>query len=82
MNTPDNQKDYLQPHAYANDNFPQGIKELCILTYVGSGLQIAGSVFNYFLIAYSVKQLESMKDMEKQPALKGMSSFFKWSAAA
>lgn len=80
MNTTDNQKDYLHPHAYANDNFPQGIKVLCILTYVGSGLQILGSVFNYFMIAYSVKQLESMKDIEKQPALKGMSSFFKWSA--
>ncbi len=80
MNAPDNPKDYLQPNAYANDNFPQGIKVLCILTYVGSGLQILSSVFNYFMIAYSVKQLESMKDMEKQPALKGMSSFFKWSA--
>jgi len=80
MSTPNNQKDYLQPHVYANDNFPQGIKVLCILTYVGSGLQILGSVFNYFMVAYSVKQLESMKDIEKQPALKGMSSFFKWSA--
>ncbi len=82
MSTPVNQKDYLQPHAYASDNFPQGIKVLCILTYVGSGLQILGSVMNYFLVAYSIKQLETMKDMEKQPAMKGMSSFFKWSTDA
>jgi len=82
MNTTDNSKDYLQPHSYANDNFPQGIKVLSILTYVGSGLQILGSVFNYFMSAYSVKQLEAMKEMEKQSSMKGMSSFFKWSTDA
>jgi len=82
MNGTENQKDYLQPHSYTNDNFPQGIKVLSILTYVGSGLQILGSVFNYFMSAYSVKQLEKMKDIEKQPAMRGVSSFFKWSADA
>lgn len=82
MNSRDHSNDYLQPHSYADDSIPQGIKVLSILTYVGSGMQILGSVFNYFMSAYSVKQLEAMKEMEKQPSLQGMSSFFKWSTDA
>lgn len=76
------QKDYLQPHSYDNSTFPQGLNVLSILTYIGSGVQILSSVFNYFLVAYSVKQLETMKDMEKEPVMKGMSSLLKWSSDA
>jgi hypothetical protein len=76
------QKDYLQPHSYDNSTFPQGLNVLSILTFIGSGVQLLGSVFNYFIVAYSVKQLETMKDIEKEPVMKGISPLLKWSTDA
>lgn len=79
MSNSGDQKDYLQPHSYTNNSFPQGLNVLNILTYIGAGLQVLGSVFGYIMAPYNVKKLEEMKDMQKSPVLKGMSGFFKWS---
>lgn len=74
------QKDYLQPHAYIPENsLPQPINILTILTFIGSGFQILGGVFNYFMLAYSVKSMERVESLQKQPRIKEFGGFFKWS---
>lgn len=84
MDHPNETTDYLQSHSYANHagGMPQGLNVLTILSFIGNGVQIIGSIIGYFLIDYSVKQAKQMTDMEKEPALKGMSGFFKLSADA
>jgi hypothetical protein len=77
------QKDYLQPHSYTSENpLPQGINILTILTFIGSALQILGGVFNYFMLAYSVKSMERIESLQRQPRIKEFGGFFKWSYAS
>lgn len=74
------QKDYLQTQQYTHESsLPQSINILTILTFIGSGLQIFGAVFNYFIIAYSVKSMEKVEKIQRQPRAKEFKGFFKWS---
>jgi hypothetical protein len=77
------QKDYLQPHVYTTENsLPQSINILTILTFIGSGLQILGGVFNYFMLPYSVKSMERIESLQRQPRIKEFGGFFKWTYAS
>ncbi len=74
------QKDYLQGSYVKEETVPQGINVLSILSFIGSALQIVGAVVGYFLIPFSVKQVNEQRTLEKARELKPFSSFFKWSA--
>jgi len=41
-----------------------------------------GSVFNYFMLAYSVKSMEKVESLQRQPRMKEFGGFFKWSYAS
>lgn len=77
------QKDYLQPHSYTSENsLPVAMNILTILTFIGSGVQLLGGVFNYFMLAYSVKSMERVESLQRQPGIKEFRGFFKWSYAS
>jgi hypothetical protein len=77
------QKDFLQPHSYTTENAPPvGINILTILTFIGSAVQVLGAVFNYFMLAYSVKSMEKVESLQRQPRMKEFGGFFKWSYAS
>jgi hypothetical protein len=73
------QKDFLQPDSYTTENAPPvGINILTILTFIGSAVQVLGAVFNYFMLAYSVKSMEKVESLQRQSKVKQFRGFFKW----
>ncbi len=57
------QKDYLQGSFAKEEAVPQGINVLSILSFIGSAIQIGGAVVGYFLIPFSVKQVNEQSSL-------------------
>lgn len=71
------QEDYLNPVQPQTNQVPQGLNVLTILSFIGSGFQILGSIFNFFFLPLAIKTIKEGPQAQDQPELKPFSSFFK-----
>ncbi|RXK57819.1 hypothetical protein ESA94_20075 [Lacibacter luteus] len=73
------QKDYLQGSYVEPPSTPQGINVLTILSFIGSAFQIVTAVIGYYIIPFSVKQVNEQRALEKTREMKPFRGFLKWS---
>jgi hypothetical protein len=73
------QEDYLHPAPPQTNQLPQGLNILTILSFIGSGVQILGAVFNFFFLPFAVKMMQEGPQPENDPAFKPISGFLKMS---
>ena len=72
----------MNPVPLQTNQLPQGINVLTILSFIGSGFQILGALFNFFLLPFAVKTMKEGPQPQDQPALKPFSGFLKMSNEA
>jgi hypothetical protein len=83
MSYQNEQYDYLQESSYKPVNqLPQGLNVLTILSFIGNGMQILGSIFTFFIIGYSVKLIQNQPLAEDNPFAKIFGGFQKMSNEA